>query len=165
MNLINNQSSSFRAAPIASSEQIIWKPMIRQLRYAVSFLGPLVGYCLLWPTLGAAQNFIDGDFPNWSFDSLAWAGSSGTTEVLRNQGNPESCLECTTVSGLAYCRCINNAAIWNPRVDGVVSNVTMKIDVKSISGWGDGQAIAVLVVQGGKYYAAFGSSTAAGSQT
>jgi hypothetical protein len=119
--------------------------------------------CLGWLCCSAAT-FTDGDFANWSFSSLADPGSSATFSLVGN-GNPGLCLQCTTVSGLAYGIAVANWATWNPFSDGPISNVTMTIDVKSISGWGGGQGIKIVAIQGGKLYMAPITQSATGSQT
>jgi hypothetical protein len=43
---------------------------------------------------------------------------------------------------------------WQPAIDGSIDTVQMTIDEKSVTGWGDGQAKAILVEQGGQLYGA-----------
>lgn len=111
---------------------------------AIEFLPPEPCY---------AQTFSDGNFTNWTYVELAAAGSWAQIDQLATGGNPENCIQCTTQSGEnAWSICVNNSAVWRPSQDGAICSVGMTIDVKSISGWGDGQGIAIVVVQGGQRF-------------
>jgi hypothetical protein len=57
----------------------------------------------------------------------------------------------------------NTSATWDPAQNGPIGCILLELDVKSVSGWGDGQVLFLLVVQDGKYYVADGEVT--GSQT
>jgi hypothetical protein len=120
------------------------------LWFAVVALG------LAAPAVQAAVQYSDGDFTFWTFDSLADPGCSTLTERLPAGGNPGAQLSCTTVTpltgGWAWAICLDPAANWTPAVNGPIAGVSMDIDVQSVSGWGQGQALDIVVLQDGKYY-------------
>jgi len=119
----------------------------------------------------ADTEFFDGEFLDWSSNSLAHAGSSATASFLAGEGNPGAHVEATTNTGppheggWAFLRLINNDATWDPSTDGAIHSVSMGVDVKSISGWGEGQAIHVLIEQDGKNFIAPLTMPITGSQT
>jgi len=96
--------------------------------------------------------FSDGDFGGWSFGSAAATGSSASV-VLSGNGNPGAGLEVTTITGpVAYGTAFSDI-VWDPGTQGAISNLDMSLDVKSISGWGQGQNLLAAVLQNGNTYA------------
>jgi hypothetical protein len=116
--------------------------------------------------IGAIQTWSDGDFGGWSFSSIASSGSSASTTIA-GECNPGSGLNCTTKTGeTAWAICINPGTTWYPS-QRLIESVSMSIDVKSIAGWGQGQAIRLVVQQNGKTFFApsFSETCVTGPQT
>ena len=102
---------------------------------------------------GETMTFSDGDFAEWSFGELSSSNSSATASVAETSGNPLPSITVTTRTGsIAWGWAINEAAVWNPSIHGPISTISLDIDVKSITGWGQGQALRLVVEQEGRLY-------------
>jgi len=100
---------------------------------------------------------FEGDFGSWTFGNVAASGSSATGTVLTSGGHPDVCIQATTVTGTgAWATAMNRGVSWNPATDGAITTVQMALDVKSVSGWGQGQNLQVFVEQAGQLYGAPG---------
>jgi hypothetical protein len=116
--------------------------------------------------IGAIQTWSDGGFGGWSFTSVASPGSS-VSVTIAGGCNPGSGLNCTTSTGeTAWAICMNPDATWYPSLRPIES-VSMSIDVKSMTGWGQGQAIRIVALQSEKMYFApsFSETCITSSQT
>jgi hypothetical protein len=92
--------------------------------------------------------FHEGDFEDSSFGQLSNPGSSATASVIADSGNPGDCVRITTHIGpAAYGLAIHDGIAWNPATDGALESVGMELDVKSVSGWGQGQVLRLIVEQ------------------
>ena len=108
----------------------------------------------------------DGDFAAWTYESLAAPGSSATATLVASEGNPDAHIKMTTDTGqAAFAVALNGTPSWTPATDGPIDSVQMALDVKSVSGWGTGQHLELLVEQSGQLYAAPGSNFFTGSST
>jgi len=116
----------------------------------------LLGPCLiaLATTAGAAV-IVDGDFASWSFSSYNAGGGSATVTVEANGGNPGARLNVTTVTApteTAFGTGVKTDFSTGAPLSG---GYTLSLDVLSGPGdFGQGQAIQLLVEQGGSVYAA-----------
>jgi len=117
----------------------------------------------------ALADFADGDFLNWYDTYIATPGDSAYMTRYDSGGNPDANVTSTTVygpeHGVVFHLMVNNDAEWNPAIEGPIECVTFQIDTKSVSGWGSGQALEILVLQNGQYFIAPWSSSATGSST
>lgn len=107
-----------------------------------------------------AIEILDQDFVNWTDSYIAGEGSSAYMTWHSTGGLPGAHIESTTYTvgpypdGEATHFLIKDDFIWNPSVQGGIDSLTFEIDVQSISGWGQGQEIRLLVYQDGKYFLA-----------
>lgn len=94
-----------------------------------------------------------GDFSNWSSSLFSKGGGDASVTPLSTGGNPDHLLEITTyTTGTAYGVGVNNEFTWDMATRGAISNISLYIDVRSISGWGQGQNIVIIAFQSGQYF-------------
>jgi hypothetical protein len=128
----------------------VMRPLVIVWLGIVLFLG-LGGVCPV-----GAVTLVDGDFSNWSFIDISQSGHSAAFTRLTGGGNPDACVEGTTNSGTdgndAAAIELKNDLVWNPSANGAISNLSMSIDVESITGTGEGQWLKCVASQGGNYF-------------
>ena len=96
--------------------------------------------------------FNDGDFTNWSFGSFSSGGGSATAVVEPTGGNPGARVNVTTVTQSGFGSGVKNDYSTTAQLEG--TPVALILDVLSGPGsFGQGQAIQLLVEQGGSIYA------------
>ena len=100
----------------------------------------------------SAMTYFDGDFANWSSTYTSDASGGNATVILEpSTGNPGAALKLTTYTSggqTAYGIAINENIVWT----GPITSISMTIDTQSISGWGDGQWVCMVVEQSGVFY-------------
>ena len=117
----------------------------RTLALLAASLAPLV------PSSAAAQTtYVDGDFQNWSWTAVESA-PGGSVSVISG-GNPGNALSASTHSTPWGWLLMGSGQTWNPAAADPIHSFDLQIDVKSISGWGQGQAIYPLLIQGGNWF-------------
>ena len=100
--------------------------------------------------------FNDGDFTNWTFGSFSSGGGSATAVVEPTDGNPGARVNVTTVTATltqsGFGSGVKNDYSTTAQLEG--TPVALILDVLSGPGsFGQGQAIQLLVEQGGSIYA------------
>lgn len=103
----------------------------------------------------AAIVFNDGDFANWTLGSFSSGGGSATAVVEPAGGNPGARVNVTTVTTtltqFGYGSAVKDDYSTTAQLEG--TPVSLTLDVLSGAGaFGQGQAIQLLVEQGGTVY-------------
>ena len=107
----------------------------------------------------------EGQFDNWSFTDLVSPGTSASATVAAT-GNPGKCVQVTTETGQnAWAIALDSISTWDSMTSGALGNVQMSLDVRSVTGWGEGQSLHLMAQQEGKLYAAPGDKHVTGSST
>ncbi len=119
----------------------------------VLFVGTI--FLLAKANIGHAVVISDGDFSNWTFSSFHAGTAAATVTREPSGGNPGARLNITTVTNVtdaAFGTAIKDDFSTNAPLSGPF---TLSLDVLSgPGGFGQGQAIELLVEQGGTVYGA-----------
>jgi hypothetical protein len=129
-----------------------YKPMERLTPYLAVLVFGFLGAV----SFAGSVTMTDGDFADSSLSTLT-SNDGEAYIIIQGDGNPGSCLNVTTVTGdtkHAWGIAVNNGFEWNPTTRGPLGSVEMSIDVNSISAWGNGQEIHLVVLQDGRYFGA-----------
>ena len=126
--------------------------MMRRSELRRKASGIVVGVLLATfiPQMSIAELLEDGEFLNWTDTYL---GDGGWMTWYAQGGNPGAHIESMTYSGRAMHLMICEDVTWDPNTQGTVESVLVEIDVKSVSGWGQGQGIWIILLQDDQYFA------------
>ena len=120
------------------------------------FLVTLAVVCGISPLL-SANTISDGTFAGWALSSFG----NGSMTLEAANGNPGARLNATTTTGLDLTFVYDNAIDSNVTITGALSgSFSLSLDVLSgANDFGAGQAIGLLVQQGGDIYLQFLANT------
>ena len=117
-------------------------------------------FVLASPVLAGSMLVGDGDFVGWTFGKvvgvdLPVAGVDDALMTTVNDGG-NTFIENTTWSNTdgkpAWGFGISTVT-WDPSIDGALASVSLEIEFKTgVNPGGDGQAVALLILQNGHYY-------------
>jgi hypothetical protein len=144
----------------------------------IKLLGRLFAFSLVifggQRMVNAQLYFFDGNFSSWTFTNSGSGGGAATMTYQTSGGNPGSCLNVSTVTGMTHTGMGITESAWGIGVDPAWTvtqqlagaQFTMGFDVLSGPGsFGQGQAVGLIIEQGAAYYLDIVSTPVTGFQT